>query len=60
MSDEMTNLNLRLPVYLKHSFSEAARSNGLTPSLVLRKMMEQYIEGNAQVDIFQGLNRAKK
>lgn len=50
----------RMPKSLKSSFAIACKNNGLPASLVLRKLMEQYIQDNRQLDIFKTNTDSKK
>lgn len=47
------NLNIRISADLKRVLSDVARQQGFPVSLIVRKLIERYIEENAQIDIFQ-------
>jgi hypothetical protein len=38
---------------LKRVLAQVAEQQGLSVSLIVRKLIERYIEENAQIDIFQ-------
>jgi ribbon-helix-helix protein, copG family len=47
------NLNIRMSPDLKRVLAQVAEQQGLSVSLIVRKLIERYIEENAQIDIFQ-------
>lgn len=47
------NLNIRISADLKRVLSDVARQQGFSVSLIVRKLIERYIEENAQIDIFK-------
>lgn len=47
------NLNIRMSPDLKRVLAQVAEQQGLSVSLIVRKLIERYIEGNAQIDIFK-------
>lgn len=53
------NLNIRMSPDLKRVLAQVAEQQGLPVSLIVRKLIERYIEENAQIDIFNQ-KRSKK
>lgn len=47
------NLNIRMSPDLKRVLAQVAEQQGLSVSLIVRKLIERYIQENAQIDIFQ-------
>lgn len=47
------NLNIRMSPDLKRVLAEIAQQQGFSVSLIVRKLIERYIEENAQIDIFK-------
>lgn len=47
------NLNIRMSPDLKRVLAQVAEQQGLPVSLIVRKLIERYIQENAQIDIFQ-------
>lgn len=47
------NLNIRMSSDLKRVLAQVAEQQGLSVSLIVRKLIERYIEENAQIDIFK-------
>lgn len=47
------NLNIRMSPDLKRVLAQVAEQQGLSVSLIVRKLIERYIEENSQIDIFQ-------
>lgn len=47
------NLNIRMSPDLKRVLAQVAEQQGLSVSLVVRKLIERYIQENAQIDIFK-------
>ena len=47
------NLNIRMSPDLKRVLAQVAEQQGLSVSLIVRKLIERYIEDNAQIDIFK-------
>lgn len=52
-------MTIRVPQQLRDAFLTTAKQQGLTGSLVLRKLMQDYLQKNAQIDIFEA-KRGKK
>ena len=48
-----TIIRCRIPDDLKAVFVTQCEGQGLTASLVLRKLIEGYVSDNAQIDIFK-------
>ncbi|WP_298079082.1 type II toxin-antitoxin system RelB/DinJ family antitoxin [uncultured Cardiobacterium sp.] len=55
-----TIIRCRIPDDLKTVFVSQCEGQGLTASLVMRKLIEGYVADNAQIDIFKQQKRAKK
>lgn len=47
------NLNIRMSPDLKRVLAQVAEQQGLSVSLIVRKLIEQYVNENAQIDIFK-------
>lgn len=47
------NLNIRMSSELKRVLTQVAQQQELPVSLIVRKLIERYIEENAQIDIFK-------
>lgn len=47
------NLNIRMSPDLKRVLAQVAEQQGFPVSLIVRKLIERYIEENAQIDIFK-------
>ena len=47
------NLNIRMSPDLKRVLAQVAEQQGLSVSLIVRKLIERYIQENAKIDIFQ-------
>ena len=47
------NLNIRISPDLKRVLAAVSKQQGLPVSLVVRKLIEQFISDNAQIDIFK-------
>ena len=47
------NLNIRMSPELKRVLAQVAEQQGLSVSLIVRKLIERYIQENAQIDIFK-------
>jgi ribbon-helix-helix protein, copG family len=47
------NLNIRMSPDLKRVLAQVAEQQGLSVSLIVRKLIERYIQDNAQIDIFK-------
>ena len=47
------NLNIRMSSELKRVLTQVAQQQDLTVSLIVRKLIERYIDENAQIDIFK-------
>lgn len=47
------NLNIRMSPDLKRVLAQVAEQQGLSVSLIVRKLIERYIQENAQIDIFK-------
>ena len=47
------NLNIRMSPELKRVLTQVAEQQGLSVSLIVRKLIERYIQENAQIDIFK-------
>lgn len=54
------NLNIRMSPDLKRVLAQVAEQQGLSVSLIVRKLIERYIEENAQIDIFKQKTGVKK
>lgn len=54
------NLNIRMSPDLKRVLAQVAEQQGLSVSLIVRKLIEQYINENAQIDIFKQKNGVRK
>lgn len=50
-------IRLRIPTDVKKVFFSQCEKQGFPASLVLRKMIEDYIAGNRQLDIFKGAKK---
>jgi len=53
------NLNIRISPDLKRVLADVSKQQGLPVSLVVRKLIEQFVTDNAQIDIFKQ-QKAKK
>ena len=47
------NLNIRMSPDLKRVLVQVAEQQGFSVSLIVRKLIERYVEENAQIDIFK-------
>ena len=54
------NLNIRISPDLKRVLADVSKQQGLPVSLVVRKLIEQFVSDNVQIDIFKQQKRAKK
>ena len=54
------NLNIRMSPDLKRVLAQVAEQQGLSVSLIVRKLIEHYINENAQIDIFKQKSGVKK
>lgn len=54
-----TIIRCRIPDDLKAVFVTQCEGQGLTASLVLRKLIEGYVADNSQLDIFKQQKRAR-
>ena len=54
------NLNIRMSPDLKRVLAQVAEQQGLSVSLIVRKLIERYIEDNAQIDIFKQKSGVRK
>nr|DAY21835.1 MAG TPA: antitoxin [Inoviridae sp.] len=54
------NLNIRMSPDLKRVLAQVAEQQGLSVSLIVRKLIEQYINENAQIDIFKQKTGVRK
>ena len=54
------NLNIRMSPDLKRVLVQVAEQQGLSVSLIVRKLIEQYINENAQIDIFKRKTGVRK
>lgn len=52
-------LAARVPVELKRDFDARCRTQRVTPSLVLRKLAEEFCKGKLIVDVTINLDRAE-
>ncbi len=51
--ETVTQFTFRVPKHLRTSFQIACKNNGFNSSLVLRKLMEHYVQDNAQMDLLK-------
>lgn len=50
-------IRLRIPSDLKKVFFNQCENQGFSASLVVRKMIEEYVCQNKQIDIFKGVKK---
>lgn len=55
MEVQNSNLNIRIPLKLRERFVEIANKNGLTHSVVIRTMINEYVRAEGKLDMFRNM-----
>lgn len=56
MKLQNTNLNIRVPKRMRDQLVEISKEHGISYSMVLRRMIKEYISKNGEMDIFDDIN----
>lgn len=55
MEVQNSNLNIRIPLKRRERFVEIANKNGLTHSVVIRTMINEYVRAEGKLDMFRNM-----
>ena len=57
MKLQNTNLNIRVPKRMRDQLVEISKEHGISYSMVLRKMIKEYIDKNGELEMFSDINK---
>ena len=57
MEVQNANMNIRIPLKLRERFVQVSRENGLTPSVVLRTMIGEYVRSEGKLELFKHMGK---